>query len=241
MIHKKLIILFSIFTLYSCAELQQIASTLPGTMDTETIARGLRQALDQGIDKQVSKLTKEGGFYNNQLVKILLPQELRKVDQTLRDIGLGKLADEGLKVLNTAAEDAVKEATPIFIDAVKGITFADAKNILLGADDAATSYLEGRTDKALYAKFNPVIKSSFSKVGADQIWRNIIDRYNQVPFVQKVNPDLTDYVTGEALKGVFTMISVEEKEIRNNVGARTTPLLKQVFGYKDQQKAGTMP
>lgn len=238
MIHKKLLILFSVFTLYSCAELQHLAGGLPGSLDTETIARGLRQALDQGIDKQVSKLTTEGGFYNNQLVKILLPQELRKVDQTLRDIGLGSMADEGLKILNRAAEDAVKEATPIFVDAIKGITFTDAKDILLGADNAATQYLEQRTDRALYAKFNPVIKSSFAKVGADQIWKNIIERYNAVPFTQKVNPDLTDYVTGEALKGVYTMISVEEKEIRNNVAARTTPLLKQVFGYKDQQKSG---
>src|SRR5699024_7742854 len=131
--------------------------------DSETIARGLRQALDQGIDKQVTKLTKKDGFYGNPLVKIMLPKELQKVDKTLRDIGLGSLADEGLKLLNAAAEDAVKEATPIFVDAVRGITFADAKNILLGPDNAATSYLEGRTDKALYSKFNPVIQSSFSR------------------------------------------------------------------------------
>lgn len=232
---KKLIIFFSIFTFVSCAELQQVVDGMPTQIDSETIARGLRQALDKGIDKQVTKLTQEGGFYNNQLVKIMLPQELQKVDKTLRDIGLGSLADEGLKILNSAAEDAVKEATPIFVDAVKGITFADAKNILMGPDDAATSYLQGRTDKSLYSKFNPVIQSSFSKVGADQIWRNIIDRYNSVPFTQKVNPDLTDYVTREALNGVYKMISVEEKEIRNNISARTTPLLRQVFGLQDNK------
>lgn len=235
MIRKKLLILLSFITFSSCAELQQIVDTMPTTMDSETIARGLREALDQGIDKQVKKLTQEGGFYNNQLVKIMLPQELQKVDKTLRDIGLGSLADEGLKLLNTAAEDAVKEATPIFVDAVRGITFTDAKDILLGADNAATSYLEGRTDKQLYAKFNPIIQSSFAKVGADQIWTNIIERYNAVPFVQKVNPDLTDYVTQEALKGVFTMISVEEKEIRNNISARTSPLLRQVFSMQDNR------
>lgn len=234
--YKKIIIFFVVFSLYSCAELQNVMSTMPGTMDSETIARGLRQALDQGIDKQVSKLTQQGGFYNNQLVKILLPQELRKVDQALRDIGLGSLADEGLKLLNSAAEDAVKEATPIFVDAVKSITFADAKNILLGQENAATVYLESRTNQSLYSKFNPVIQSSFAKVGADQIWNNIIERYNAIPFVQKVNPDLTDYVTNEALKGVYTMISMEEKNIRNNISARTTPLLKQVFAYQDQQK-----
>src|SRR5690554_3998374 len=233
MIRKKLLILLSFITFYSCAELQQMVDTMPTTLDSETIARGLRQALDQGIDKQVKKLTQEGGFYNNQLVKIMLPQELQKVDRTLRDIGLGSLADEGLKLLNSAAEDAVKEATPIFVNAVKEITFADAKNILLGPDNAATSYLEQRTADALYTKFNPVIKNSFAKVGADKIWSNIINRYNAVPFVTKVNPDLTDYVTQEALSGVFTMIAVEEKDIRNNVSARTTTLLRNVFALRD--------
>lgn len=233
--YLKLFFLLSIFTFSSCAELQQVMESMPAQMDSETIARGLRQALDQGIDKQVTKLTKKDGFYGNPLVKIMLPKELQKVDKTLRDIGLGSLADEGLKLLNAAAEDAVKEATPIFVDAVRGITFADAKNILLGPDNAATSYLEGRTNKALYSKFNPVIQSSFSRVGADQIWKNIIERYNAVPFVQPVNPDLTDYVTQEALKGVYTMISVEEKEIRNNISARTTPLLKQVFALQDKK------
>src|SRR5690554_7523642 len=125
---------------------------MPTTMDSETIARGLREALDQGIDKQVKKLTQEGGFYNNQLVKIMLPSELQKVDKTLRDIGLGSLADEGLKIMNRAAEDAVKETTPIFVNAIKGITFADAKDILLGQDDAATNYLKQSTQQELYSK-----------------------------------------------------------------------------------------
>jgi len=236
MLYKKIALFCSIFMLVSCAELQNVVNTLPtgqvGT-DPTMIANGLRQALDFGIDKQVTKLTKENGFYKNQLVKILLPEELQKVDRTLRDIGLGSLADEGLKAMNRAAEDAVKEATPIFVNAVKEITFNDAKNILLGSDNAATSYLENRTNSQLYAKFNPVIKNSFSKVGADRIWTNIITKYNSVPFVNKVNPDLTDYVTNEALKGVYTMIGVEEKEIRNSVQSRTTTLLRQVFALQD--------
>lgn len=233
MLYKRLLLFVSVFSLVSCAELQQVVNNMPNQMDSATIASGLRQALDFGIDKQVTKLTKKDGFYNNQMVRILLPQELRKVDQTLRDIGLGSLADEGLKALNHAAEDAVKQATPIFVSAVKDITFSDAKTILLGPDNSATDYLERKTGKALYAKFNPVIKSSFSKVGADQIWSNIINRYNAVPFVTKVNPDLTDYVTQEALKGVFTMIAVEEKDIRNNAAARTTALLQRVFSLQD--------
>ncbi|MFL1013290.1 DUF4197 domain-containing protein [Flavisericum labens] len=234
MIRKFLAFIF-ILNLTACAELQQVVNQLPQgeTIGNDQIASGLRQALDFGIDKQVTKLTQTDGFYKNDLVKILLPDELQKVDKTLRDIGLSKLADEGLKVLNRAAEDAVKEATPIFIDAVKGITFADAKNILLGNDNAATQYLTSKTQTALYNKFNPVIKNSFSKVGADDIWNNLITKYNNIPFTNDVNPDLTDYVTGEALEGVFTMISVEEKEIRTKLSSRTTDLLRKVFALQD--------
>ncbi len=227
-----LIVFVLIFT--SCAELQEVVNQLPqGGISQTEIASGLRQALDLGIDKQVSKLTQKDGFFRNELVKILLPQELQKVDKALRDIGLGNLADEGLKVLNRAAEDAVKEATPIFVNAVKDITFADAKGILVGNDDAATQYLIGKTKSALYAKFNPVIANSFSKVGADQIWENIVNKYNSIPITNDVNPDLTDYVTNEALDGVYTMIAVEEKEIRTKLSSRTTDLLKRVFALQD--------
>ncbi|MCK7591402.1 DUF4197 domain-containing protein [Subsaxibacter sp. CAU 1640] len=233
---KVWIALFTIFTLTSCAELQGVVDSLPQggiVLSNAEIAAGLRQALDFGIDKQVSKLTQTDGFYRNELVKILLPSELQKVDKGLRDIGLGNLADEGLKALNRAAEDAVKEATPIFVNAVKEITFADAKNILLGSDDAATQYLTSKTQTALYDKFHPVINNSFAKVGADQIWTNLINKYNAIPFTNDVNPDLTDYVTGEALKGVYTMIAVEEKEIRTKVSSRTTDLLRKVFVLQD--------
>ncbi len=233
---RNLLLLLLVLQNYACSELQQVVNQLPqgeNGISNLQIAQGLREALDMGIDKQVSKLTKTDGFYKNNLVKILLPEELQKVDKTLRDIGLGNLADEGLKVLNRAAEDAVSEATPIFIDAVKGITFNDAKNILLGSDDAATQYLTNATQTALYAKFNPVIKNSFGKVGADQIWNNLITRYNNIPLTKKVNPDLTDYVTTEALKGVYTMIAIEEKEIRTKASSRTTDLLRKVFSLQD--------
>ncbi|MBO6607614.1 DUF4197 domain-containing protein [Psychroserpens sp.] len=233
---RKVIAFILIFNLTACAELQDVVNSLPqqtGTISNADIASGLRQALNFGIDKQVSKLTQKDGFFKNELVKILLPDELKKVDKGLRDIGLGNLADEGLKVLNRAAEDAVKEATPIFVDAVKGITFQDAKSILLGADNAATSYLSNKTKTALYDKFKPVINNSFSKVGADQIWSNLINKYNNIPFTNNVNPDLTDYVTNEALEGVYTMIAVEEKEIRNKVSSRTTTLLQKVFAMQD--------
>ena len=232
---KKILILLIGLQFTGCAELQQIANQLPsqGVLTQDQIGRGLRQALDKGIQNQVSKLTSKDGFYKNELVKILLPEELRAVDNTLRKIGLSSLADEGLRAINRTAEDAVKTATPVFVNAVKEITFNDAKNILLGQDNAATTYLEGKTQKALYGKFNPVIKESFQKVGADKVWNNLINRYNSIPFVNKVNPDLTDYVTNQALEGVFTMIAVEEKGIRNKVGLRSTPLLRKVFALQD--------
>jgi len=232
---KKLIALCSILILSSCAELQTVINNLPtdGGLNNEMIGSGLKQALDFGIDKQVTKLTAKDGFYKNSLVKILLPEELQKVDRTLRKVGLSKLADEGIKALNRAAEDAVSEATPIFINAVKEITFTDVRNILLGTDNAATQYLEGKTNAALYAKFNPVIQNSFAKVGADQIWTNLITRYNALPLTADVNTNLTDYVTQEALKGVYTMIAVEEKQIRTKTASRTTDLLRRVFALQD--------
>jgi len=219
-----------------CAELQNVVNQVAksGALSQEQIGNGLRQALDNGIKNQVSKLASTDGFYKNELVKIMLPEELQAVDKGLRKIGLGNLADEGIKVLNRAAEDAVKTATPIFINAVKEISFADAKNILLGNQNAATSYLKGKTSDDLYASFTPVIKNSFSKVGVDKVWSGLINKYNSIPFVKNVNPDLTTYVTTRALEGVFTMIEVEEKGIREKVGLRNTALLQQVFALQDR-------
>ncbi|WP_220764004.1 DUF4197 domain-containing protein [Flavobacterium sp. UMI-01] len=220
----------------SCAEMHQVLSQIPQTTSTGLdISAGLKEALNNGITKQVSKLTATDGFYKNAAVKILLPAELQKVDTGLRKIGLSSLADEGLKALNRAAEDAVKEATPIFVSAVKNMTITDARGILLGSESAATSYLQNSTSTALYAKFNPVVKNSFSKVGADKVWTNIITKYNSLPLVSKVNPDLNDYVTNQAMNGVFKMIAVEEKEIRTNINARTSVLLQRVFAIQDKK------
>jgi hypothetical protein len=234
---KRIVVLFLGLQLVGCAELQKVANQIASKsnpLSQTQIGDGLRQALDNGIQYQVSKLTAVDGFYKNELVKVLLPKELQAVDKGLRKLGLGSLADEGIKVLNRAAEDAVKTATPIFVKAVKEITFSDAKNILLGEQNAATSYLQGKTNLALYNQFNPVIKNSFEKVGADKIWSNLINRYNSIPFVKKVNTDLTDYVTKQTLNGVFVMIAIEEKGIREKVGLRNTVLLQKVFALQDQ-------
>lgn len=205
------------------------------TLSNTEIGNGLKAALQEGVTKQVTNLTAEDGFYKNEAVKILLPEELQKVDKKLRQMGMSKMADEGIKVLNRAAEDAVKEATPIFVNAITSMSFTDAKNILMGADNSATAYLEKTTTKPLYTKFSPVVQTSLSNVGADVIWKNIIDKYNSFPLVTKVNPDLTDYVTDKAMEGVFKMISVEEKNIRTNLSSRSSDLLKKVFALQDKK------
>ena len=236
----KKIVLFTVlsFSVISCAEMQQVLDQLPqqtGILSQAEMGNGLKEALNNGISKQVTKLTATDGFFRNEAVKILLPAELQKVDTRLRQLGLSKLADDGLRVLNRAAEDAVKEATPIFVDAVKQMTFTDAKNILLGNESSATNYLQNTTSSALYGKFNPIIKNSFAKVGADKIWTQIITKYNSIPLVNKVNPDLTDYTTNKAMEGVFKMIAVEEKDIRTNFSARTSDLFRKVFALQDKK------
>ncbi|MDV7185986.1 DUF4197 domain-containing protein [Lutibacter sp. TH_r2] len=234
---KRIVLVAVIFSFTACAELQQVVSQLPTStgvgITNEQIGNGLKEALNKGITERVNLLGAENGFFKNELVKIVLPEELQKVDNTLRKIGLSSVADEGLKVLNRAAEDAVGEAIPIFVDAVKDMTFADAKNILLGDKNAATTYLQTKTSEALYQKFQPIINNSFAKVGADKIWTNLITKYNNLPLTNNVNPDLTAYVTGEALKGVYTMVEVEEAEIRTKVSSRSTDLLKKVFALQD--------
>jgi len=224
----------------SCTELQQIASQIP--TDTSTggisgvssmkIADGLKQALEIGVKDGVQKLSQKDGFFGNSMTKILLPEELQKVDKTLRSIGLGSLADDGLKLLNRAAEDAVTQATPIFTNAITSITFNDAKGILLGGDNAATTYLQNKTQAQLFTAFKPKVENSLGKVGADRIWQQIITKYNT--FTGKnVTTDLNSYVTQEAIKGVFKMVEQKESGIRNNIGLRTTPLLQEVFGLQD--------
>lgn len=239
---KKLLFVLLMFPIVGTAQLKGLVKKATDKVSEVTqgkgsvdIGAGLKEALNKGVTEQVSKLTAVDGFYKNEAVKILMPEELQKVDKTLRKMGMANLADEGIKALNRAAEDAVKEATPIFVDAIKNITIKDAKNILMGNDNAATLYLQSETTTPLYAKFNPVVKESIGKVGADVIWASIIKKYNAIPLVTKVNPDINDYVTNKALEGVFKMITVEEKNIRNNLDSRTSDLLRKVFAMQDKK------
>ena len=200
-----------------------------GNLTQTEISSGLKQALNLGVTEGVKKLGVTDGFYKNELVKILMPEKLRKIDATLRTLGLGNLADQGVKLMNRAAEDAVTEATPIFANAITSMTITDAKNILLGNNTAATNYLQTKTQTQLFTAFQPKVKASLGKVGADAVWKNIISKYNMLTG-QTVTTDLNAYVTTETINGVFKMVAEKETGIRNNSALRTTSLLEKVFG-----------
>ena len=223
------------FTLNSCDELQQAMGNTTQGGSGFNVASGLKQALEMGVSSGVDLLSKDGGYFKDQAVRILLPEELQKVDKTLRSVGLGSLADQGLKVLNEAAENAVSQAKPIFLSAIRNMTFTDAMNILKGNNTAATTYLKNSTYSSLETAFAPKVQASLSEVGADKVWENIINKYNQIPLVKPVEPNLTKYVTQQAINGLFVKVGDKEKEIRTNIAARTTPLLKSVFAMQDNK------
>lgn len=201
-----------------------------GGLTTDQVVDGLKAALNQGVNKGTSQLSAMDGFFRDAVVKILLPPEAQKVESTLRSIGMGKLVDDAILSMNRGAEDAAKSAAPIFLNAIKQMSITDAWNILKGSDTAATSYLRVKTTSPLITAFQPVINSSLSKVDATKYWSTMINAYNKVPLVRKVNPDLGAYVTERALAGVFYKVGQEEKSIRENPAARATDILKKVFG-----------
>jgi hypothetical protein len=227
-------VLLSLFVFSSCDVLQQAAGTILNEPSLEEIGNGLKEALSKGITKGANVLASKDGYYKS-AYKILLPSDVRTVTDKLKNIpGFSNIEDELLEKMNHGAEDAAKEAAPIFITAIKGMTFQDASNILMGSDNAATSYLNRTTNQQLYDKFKPKIVSSLDKIGANDLWSKAINTYNKIPLVNKVNSDLGDYVTKEALKGLFKKVEEEEKNIRRNKAARTSDLLKKVFAKQDK-------
>lgn len=203
-----------------------------GSLTSTQISSGLKEALSLGVNEGVKKLGVTDGFLKNEAVKILMPEKLRKIDTTLRSVGLGSLADQGVKLLNRAAEDAVTEAAPIFTKAITSMTITDAKNILLGSNNAATNYLQTKTQSQLFTAFQPKVKASLGKVGADTLWKSIISKYNTLTG-QAVTTDLNEYVTTETINGVFKMVADKESGIRNTPAMRTTSILQKVFGAQD--------
>ncbi len=191
---------------------------------------GIKEALVKGTGESVALVSKLDGFFLNPEIKIPFPENARAIESKLRAIGLGSKVDEVVLTLNRAAEDAAKSAQSIFVSAITGMNISDALQIVRGNNNAATQYLAKTTTPELKAKFSPVIKSSLDKVDATRLWAELITAYNQIPFVTRQNPDLTGYVTDKAISGLFTMIAKEELKIRQNPMARTTELLKKVFG-----------
>jgi hypothetical protein len=231
-------LLLSSCDVQSQAQLGNILKQIPttGTPSTLEIASGIKQALEIGTAHGADQLSATNGFLGNAAVKILFPPEAKKVESTLRSIGLNSLADNVITSLNRAAEDAAKEAKPIFTDAIKQMTITDATNILLGNKDAATQYFKRVTTSQLMAKFSPVITNSLNKVGATKYWTQAASSYNKIPLVKPVNTDLSNYVAQKAIEGMFVQVAQEELQIRSNINARSTTLLQKVFGYADKKK-----
>jgi hypothetical protein len=197
-------------------------------LSNDDIINGLKEALAVGTNKASQKLSAADGFFKDAAIKILMPEEAKKVESKLRGIGMGKQVDNAILSMNRAAEDAAKEVTPIFINAIKGMTIQDGVGILKGGDFAATNYLKDKTTVSLTEKFRPVIEASLAKVGATKYWNTIFSNYNRFSS-EKINPDLTAYVTERALSGIFHQVSLEEQQIRKDPMARTSDILKKVF------------
>ncbi len=193
-------------------------------------ADGIREALVKGTGESVKLVTNVDGYFGNPEIKIPFPPEAKEIESRLRSIGLGNKVDEVILSLNRAAEDAGKEAKTIFVDAIKGMSIKDAINIVKGENDAATKYLNRTTSPRLNAKFQPIVKVSLDKVDATKQWEELVKTYNKIPFVKKMNPNLPEYVTGKAIDGLFVMVAKEELKIRQDPMARTSEILKKVFG-----------
>lgn len=227
------------FLLGSGCNSQQLKSILGSLSEptTEEIGGGLKEALTKGITTGANQLSAVNGFYQSPY-KILLPPEVRNITERLQIIpGYNRFEEVILEKINRGAEDAAKKAVPIFTSAIRAMTIRDAMDILLGANDAATSYLNKQTYNALYKEFNPVIVVSLNKFNAIDYYEEAVNKYNALPLVKKVNPRLDDYVTNEALAGLFKKVAEEELKIRTSVNARNTALLKKVFAKQDNSRA----
>lgn len=203
---------------------------------TEEVAKGLKEALTQGISKGSAQASQVDGYFKNALLKILVPPEMQQVDQKLRSLGFAKLMNDFELSLNRGAEEAAKEAKPIFVQAIVSMTIQDAWNILRGSSDAATVYLKRTTSSQLHQAFQPVIQRSLQKVNATKYYTQVITTYNQLPLVKQVNPHLDEYVTNRAIDGLFLLIQQEEANIRANPVARATELLKRVFASENTNR-----
>ena len=228
------IILLSSFMLSSCDVISQLPTGTVGTGVTQAeAAGGIKEALAQGLAKAVLQLNTTDGFYKDALYKVLLPPEAKKIENTLRSIGFGSLVDNAILSINRGAEDAVGYAKPIFVNAIKNMTLSDAIGLVKNGDTSATHFFRVKTTNELMAAFKPVIESSLQKVDATKYYGDMVGKYNGLPTTfRKLNPDLSEYVTLRATDALFELVAKEEQNIRNNFAARSTDLLKKVFGQK---------
>jgi len=222
-------------TLISCksSDIRELTSQLQQSkkpLDSKTVVAGLKQALEVSTRNSVAKTSKVGGFSDNPLIHIAIPQELRKVESSLKKIGLGRHVDKFETQMNRAAESASKEATRIFIASITKMTFSDAWNILQGPDDAATQYFKQNTSAELSSKFKPVIKNSMGQIGFYDNYKNMLKTYQAIPFTKKPDLNIETYILQKSLDGLFTLVAQEEKMIRRDPAARVTDLLSRVFG-----------
>ncbi|HEX8517718.1 MAG TPA: DUF4197 domain-containing protein [Bacteroidia bacterium] len=199
-------------------------------LSNEEVIRGLKEALTVGTNNSTAFASKLDGYYKNPALFIPFPPEAQKVKDYATRIGLNAQVEKFEMTLNRAAEEAAKEAAPVFINAVKGMSVTDGFAILKGADNAATEFLREKTTAELIVKFKPIVQAAIDKVELTKYWNPIITNYNKVPLVQKQNPDLTAYVTERALAGLFKLIGDEELKIRKDPMARVSDILKRVFG-----------
>ncbi len=206
-----------------------------GDLSADEAGSGLKEALNVGIDQAVSFLSAKDGYYTSPY-KILMPEEAKTMAAKLKIIpGFAKFEEDLLEKMNRAAEDAASQAKPIFVNAIKQMTFKDAMNILMGEKNAATQYLQTTTTTPLTAAFLPVIQTSLDKFKAREYWASAVTAYNKIPLVKKMNPELDKYVTDKALLGMFQLVAKKELEIRENVDSRSSDLLKKVFAKQDKK------
>jgi uncharacterized protein YpmB len=198
-------------------------------LDDKTVISGLKEALSVGTDKAVKEVSSIDGYLANQAIKILMPEKIQKVADILAKVGYQKQVDDFILSMNRAAEKAAPQATSYFADAIKEMTFEDAKEILNGGDTAATDYFKSKTFDKLYNAFRPAVSSSMNDVGVTRSYKNMMDKYTSLPFVKEEALDLDHYVTNKSLDGLFYMIAREEEKIRTDPAARVTDLLKKVF------------
>lgn len=219
----------------SCEVLNQLpssGSTIGGITETEA-AEGIKEALAQGLSKAVLQLNTQDGFFKDAFYKILLPPDAKKIENTMRSIGLGSQVDRAILQINRGAEDAAGYAKPIFVDAIKSMTLQDAIGLVKNGDTSATHFFREKTTNKLLAAFKPVIQASLDKVSATKYYGDLVNTYNNFPTtVKKINPDLTGFVTAKATDALFDLVAKEEKNIRDNIAARTTEILRKVFGSR---------